>query len=72
MLTLKGPIDSLVNRVVTRVVRAATPTPVPAKISFAGTRMERAEPWITAPTEEQFAAVAGSPGPFPELRDKDL
>lgn len=41
-------------------------------ISFEGTLMERASPWNGHPTAEQFESVATSPGPFPELRDKDL
>ncbi len=70
MLTFKTPVATLLKQM--RKARDAAPPTSSGKIVFNTLRMESAPPWNTAPSPAEFAAVSGSLGPFPELRNKDL
>jgi hypothetical protein len=69
MLTFKTPMAALLKQIC-KAREATSPAPS-GKIVFNKLRMESALPWNVAPTPAQLAAVTGSRGPFPELRDKD-
>ncbi|MBB3194186.1 hypothetical protein [Roseateles terrae] len=70
MLRFKTPIEALLKQI--RKAREAAPSRPSGKIVFNRLRMESAPPWNAAPAPAELAAVTGSLGPFPELRDKDL